>query len=370
MGNSPIFWLLVFGVSAFACDTRADSVTYEIRVVDEKSRPISGATVWVLGDAFYRTDLRPADLARLVRRYSADVDFIFTSDLHGHLWVLRTAPDGSVQHERPDKDVHGLARVRTSFAGLKRGYHAAQVDDDAPIDSRRQILLRLQRDPAAVVDARMDEFDRIRAAANPGNDVEDPMASRRVLKAQDDKRLRDLAAALENDGRPDDAAAIYHNLAYLPSAKTAVIGRNINESAGDGEQRMADFLRFRKLQRGHPQFEYEDMMNSYLGKGMDFMMTKGAPLRRAYIAKTEEMIGKYGERLWPYAYARLSWAYVENREFEAGCRALRAFHDFDPSVSSPENWTRDVERFQDRVRENGGPMKFTCEITGVPPPKS
>jgi len=371
--------LIVAGCSAAETPAASahDSVTYEIRVVDELSRPIAGATVWVLGQATYRTDLRPADLARLVRRYSADVDFIFTGDVHGFEWVLRTGTDGAVRYTRPDKDVHGLPRVRTSFAGLKRGFRPAQVDDDAPNNSRRQILLRLQAESGAAIDPRMDEFDRIRARANPGNDVDDPMATHRKLDREDDTRLRALAAALENDGRPDDAAAIYYNLAYLPSVDgdseetSAGIARAIiNGLSGSEPRSIADLERAWLLARGHPMLEYDAMMTTYLGQGLELMSEKGVQQRRAYLAEAEKLIQKYGERLRPYDYGGLEWAHVANGEFEAGCSALRTFHDFDPSIADAKTWTRYVEDFQHQVRQHGGPAKMPCEIEGVPAPGS
>lgn len=346
--------------SAFAAS--ADSMIYQIRVVDEKMRPVSGATVWVLGQASYHSELQPADLARLVRRYRADADFIFWGSLLGSEWVLRTAPDGTVRYLRPDKDVHGLPRVRTSFAALKRGFLPVQVDDDAPINSSRKILLKLERDSGAKVDPRMDEFDRLRALANPGDDAEDPFATRRGLDPKIDSRLRELAAGLEKDGHLDDAAAIYYNLAYLPGVRSAT------NPSGENLDGMADYEHFRKLTRGHPQFEYEAMNSKYLGHGLDFMTGKGVELRREYIAATEKLIREHGERLWPFTYGSLEWAYVSNKEFEAGCRALRAFHDFEPAVNSVKNWTGFVADFQKRVRENGGPAKLPCPIAGVPPP--
>ena len=357
--------LVVAGMAALGCSVHAasgDSITYEIRVIDDKMRPVSGATVWALGQASYYTELKPADLARLVRRYQADADFVFSNSLHGHERVLRTASDGTVMYQRPDKDVHGLARVRTSFAGLKRGFLAVQVDDDAPINAHRKILLKLTPDPIAKVDPRMDEFDRLRALADPGNYVDDPAASGRHLDSKAEARLRELAAELENDGRQDDAAAIYYNLAYLPVAEEA------RDPSGGNPNGMADYLRFKQLTRGHPQFEYEEIKLKYLGHGLEFMSAKGAPLRREYLAATEKLIHESGERLWPFSYAPLEWAYVNNGEFEAGCRALRRFHDFDPSVMDLKGWTGLVKSFQQHIRGNGGPAKMPCEIAGVPPP--
>jgi hypothetical protein len=348
------------GVAANAAS--GDSLSYRIRVVDATTRPVAGATVWVLGQAHYRTEFQPADMARMVRRYRADADFILTGSLLGSEWVLRTAPDGTVTYLRTDKDVHGLQRVRTSFAGLKRGFLPVQVDDEAPIHSRREIVIRLKRDPGVKVDPRMDEFDRLRALANPGNDIDDPFATHRSLDPKVDARLRELAAGLEQDGQRDDAAAIYYNLSYLPGVGAAA------GPEGENPTGTADYERFRKLTRGHPQFEYEAMKATYLGQGLDFMTAKGAPLRRDYIAATEKLIRQHGERLWPYTHGSLEWAYVSNGEFEAGCRALRAFHDFEPSVNSVKGWTKFVESFQQRVRENGGPAKMPCEIAGVPPP--
>ena len=185
--------LLILGLGAFAGDADAgptgDSVTYEIHVVDEVAPNLGrdglGHGRRVLSNHPSARGPCPPGQALQCR-----CRFHLLGDLIGDEWVLRTAPDGSVKYERPDKVVHGLARVRTSFAGLKRGFHSAQVDDDAPINTRRNIVIRLQRDLTAVVDPRMEEFDRIRAFANPGNDVEDPMATHRVLRSQDDARLR------------------------------------------------------------------------------------------------------------------------------------------------------------------------------------
>jgi hypothetical protein len=370
--------LLIFAMVTWTNFARAglldDSMTYDIRVVDENSRGIEGATVWVLGDDVMRTDLRPEDLARLVKRYAPDADFVFGNNLHGELLVLRTSRDGTVRLKNEDTEVGGLKRIHASFAGLKRGYLPAQVDDISPNNAHRHIVLRLKRDSTADIDPRMAELDMIRAQA--WQQWRDPMSAERDRTLRElESRLRSLASALEKDGRMDDAAALYYNLAYLPSVDIernesgVVIARGYTNGFDDrAPRRVADRKRAWQLATAHPILEYDAMLDSYKARGLMVMAhAKDAPLREEYIADTEALIRRYGERLWPSVHLLLERAYVANGNFEAGCRSLRARHDFEPSLETAEGWNGLVGLYQAGVKLRGGPAKAECVLADVPP---
>jgi hypothetical protein len=344
----------------------SDSMTYDIRVVDENSRPIPFASVWVISDTVDRSDLRPADLARLVRRYADDVDFIFINSIYD-IWVLRTGQDGTVRYELEDTEVHGLRRIRASFAGLKRGFRPAQFDDDARNNSHRSITLRMQSSPADKFEPRLEEMYRIRAMgmALPDNSTRD---DRRRLLQECDARLRALAADLEKDSHPDDAAAVYYNLAYLPSVDVVrdesgaetVVGFTNSFDEHD-PRRVADRRRAWQLSRDHPMMEYDAMFDSYDARGLMYTgKEENAALRQAYIADTENMIARYGERLWPWAYALLWRMHNANGEYEAGCRALRQFHDFDPGMY--KDWGYLERMYAADIWVRHGPAGAACKL--------
>jgi hypothetical protein len=354
-----------------------DSVTYDIRVVDEQERPVPAATVWVLGPTLGREDLRPADLSRLVRRYSADADFVFSGQLHGQLWVLHAGPQGTIRFSQEDTEVHGLKRVQTSFAGLKRGFIATQVDDEAPNNSRRKIELKLRRDATAEADPRMEELDAIRALAIPGDDAEDPMSGNRDRRLQDAGRsLRELAMQLEKDGRADDAAAAYYNLAFLPSVD---VGRNqagelvvigyTNGYDASSPQRVADRLHALKLSRSHPMLEFQALDESYRErKVFNLSIAANAPVRHAYLADAEALIARHGERTWPQDYSALEEMYTSEKKFAQGCEALRRWHEFEPSYFDAKGWTKLLGMYFAGVQMEGGPADIRCDIPGVPAP--
>lgn len=354
-----------------------DSVSYDILVIDEQGRQIPHATVWVWGADVKRPDVRPEDLSRLVRRYAADADFVFSGRLHPHLWVLHTGAQGTIRFSQGDTEIHGFKRVRTSFAGLKRGYQPVQVDDDAANNSRRKIVLKLRQDSAADVDPGMEELDLIRALADPGNDEEDPMSGDRDRRLQDaNRRLRELAARLEKDGRADDAAAVYYNLAFLPSvdfgrnsAGAPVVVGYTNGFDDRNPQRVADRRRARSLGRNHPVLEFETLFESYESRNvLELGLAANSPLRRAYAADIERLIQLRGERLWPRVYAPLEAMYSTERQFAEGCGALRRWHEFEPTYYDTAGWARQLGRFQAGVRMDGGPPDLRCEIPGVPAP--
>ena len=372
---SPVAAFLFSG-AAFA-GLFKDTVHYEVRVVDEQTRPIPWATLWVMGPTLGRTDLKPEDLARLVRRYAADADFVNSTNLHDQLWVMQTDGAGKARFAQEDTEVRGFKRVQISVAGLKRGFLPTQVDDDAPDNSRRKILLRLRADAAAKGDERMETLDRIRALSDPESETDDPVGGDRKSRlVRYDTQLRALAAELEKDGRADDAAAIYYNLAWLPAVDYAreesgewVVTGYTNGFDDRNPRRVADRKRAWQLQRGHPALEYEALLASYEARGLRVLAyAKDAPVREAYIAETEALIRKYGERLWPAAYWRLSDVYMANNDFAAACRALQARYAFEPSILDAEGWTGSLASYEAGIKNRGGAANTRCELPAVPLP--
>jgi hypothetical protein len=172
-----------------------------------------------------------------------------------------------------------------------------------------------------------------------------------------DATLRKLADELEREGRADEAGGV-------------VINGYTNGFDDRAPRRVADRKRAWKLQRSHPMLEYQAMLESYKARGLLVMAyAKDAPLRQAYIADTEKLIRKYGERLWPSAFFFLSRVNVANDEFAAGCLALQAFHAFEPSYWDAERWTGLVASYQAGVkRRKGLPGTTRCDLPGIPPP--
>ena len=196
-----------------------DRVSYELTVTDAAGQPVDGARVWTLGDSLARTDLRAADLARLVGRYGRDVDFIFNGDLHPHLEVRLTDAQGKVHLDYRASEVAGLRKLHRHFAVFKRGFVTAQLSDETPNNSERKIPVQLVPDAQAKIGERLLELDRLHSRARTianGKVNLDMAAALKAVSAE----VRALAEDLEKRKLNEEAAVAYALLANLPSVDT------------------------------------------------------------------------------------------------------------------------------------------------------
>jgi len=348
-------------------------IEYTISVTDSRGLPIEGATIWLLGDDESRQDLKLDDLRRLVRRYSADADFVFTDSLEAGLLVLRTDRAGVARLVFDERDIGQLKSITSHFAAIKRGYEPTVRTDVAEAHSNRKMMLALERIDGPAQSPLLDEFDRLRSLAE--KQLEHGANEQAAVElSKVSARLRAIATSLEAQGHFDDAAAIYYNLANLPSVdmvrnssgKLVVKGY----SRGFDEQspiRVADRARAWQLNKTHPWLDFERMRADYMARGlMVFAGNRNSEVRRSYIEQTERFIREHGERMWPDVYTQLWRVYNAEGDFDGGCEALRRFHSFEPSMFDAASWQQLTGMYAADVKLHGGGVR-SCEIERSPP---
>jgi len=348
----------------------SDKIEYTIAVTNSQGRPIDGATIWLLGDDESRQDLKADDLERLVRRYSADADFVFANSLQFGLIVLRTDQAGVARVTFDESDIGELPSLSNHFAAIKRGYEPVLRSDVAKVDSRRKLTFVLKTSAIAKTEPLLEELDHLRALAE--RQVEQG-AKEQTASAltQIGSRLRAIASALEAKGDADGAAAAYYNLAYLPSVEMAKDegGNSVvrGYSRGFDERsphRIADRARAWELNQSHPWLDFQRMRARLAAQGlMTFLGNKNSEVRRSFIDQTELFIREHGERMWPDVFTQLWRAYNAEGDFTAGCSALQRFHTFAPSQFDSQGWWNLLGMYIADVELHGG-VAAGCTLTG------
>lgn len=347
---------------------KGDWVTFSVTVTNESGAPLEGAAVWVMYDTIARTDLRAADLARLVARYGRDVDLVFDGELHPDMRTLYTDSRGQATVNLYELDVGALKRVRGHFAAFKRGFMPTQVSDETPKNTDRTLQIRLALDPAAKVEPRMLELDRIHSKARVIASGPVSLAQGVALKAADGE-IRALAAELENNGLADEAAAAYFVLANLPSVDTAkdsqgnpiIIGVT-NNFRGNDKRRRADLEKAATLQRSFPALEFEQFWMQLAIRDLEPLAFGVAPLRTEYVKGVQALLARHGERLWPATRYYLWRALIREKEYSAACDVLRSFQQSEPSYFNRQKWQKASKQYRDDVQTAGGPVDAHCDL--------
>jgi hypothetical protein len=366
--------LFVLGLAALllpAAGAGARDIGFELRVADEAGKPVDGATIWFLCETPVRRDFRVEDLQRMTRRYHRDVDFVFEKSLHPELLIQRTHA-GIAKIVMDDSDRGNLPFMRISIAVIKRGWIPEVLSNSARSGQKIKIDVRLKRDPAWTSDARLEQLDHLRAIAEAG--LADEMTTRSQVRLGDiGTQLRTLAKQLESEGHSDAAAAVYYNLAYLPSVTLdrddsggiALRGYSRSFDAGS-KQRVADRAHAWTLVRGRPALEYQRLLETHKANGlMGEPSASREAVRRQYLAETERFFRDFPEQMWPTFHLLPAYIYGAQGNPDQACNSLKAFFEFEPSFNSVAGWKNRLERYEADVRFFHTTPSRKCELPSL-----
>ena len=351
-----------------------DEVRYELNVADEQGNPVDGATVWFFGDLAIHRDLLVDDMARLVRRYAKDADFIFAKSLHPLLLIERTQASGEATVLREEVEMEGLRSIRTHMAVIKRGFFPEVISREAKRGEAVKISVRLRRDSSWKSDPRLQQLDHLRAIAAAESAADDLMTEGTQKQLTNlDSQLRALAASFEKEGLTDEAGTVYYNLAYLPGVtidvdpSSGIVTRGYtNGFDATSRQRVADRERAWKLVRGRPALEYQQTLERYRAKGLFGPPSPARDgVRKEFIAEMERMFGAHPEQMWPTFYT-LPWRmYGSLREADRACDAIKAFFSFEPSYYDAAGWKGLIEDYEADVKQFGSSPTRKCELPAM-----
>lgn len=333
------------------------SIRYELRVTDEGGQPISAATVWILRSGPPRPDLKREDMLRLISRHaqSDDVEFIvpFKHEVHRELEVYYTDGNGVLRITYEKNDLGDQDPLPMSFAGIKRGYVPTVVSEATPVNASRTLVVKLVRLPAAeVVDQRLLAFDRLRAESWRSEEALGSMSKERAaLLKSTHLEMRALAEEFEREGKSDQAAMVYYNLAHLPSvlfrrgvAGDEVVAGYANSFDKNSPQAVADIKKARQLNSSNPQMLFDRELEVFVARGvMDFHKKENYSLRVQFIQTIERYLSQYPGRMYPSVYDYLVQAYNKGvGDVHSACKALNRFHHFEPGYYDKAGWEREA----------------------------
>jgi hypothetical protein len=235
--------------------------------------------------------------------------------------------------------------------------------------------VRLELNPAARADARLERLDHLRAFAHaiinsPGDLLTE--ANERELR-EIGTELRKLASELEKEGAADAAAAVYYNLAYLP---TVTVEENRSDGTmrreyttgfhADSPQKVADRAAAWRLVKSHPAVSYQAVLEKYKSEGLLGGPTAGRDaVRKAYLADSEKFFDAYAAQAWPIFHV-LPWQmYGALGQADRACEALRTFHAFEPSYYTANRWRKQLENYEADVRLFRSSPSRKCELPGL-----
>jgi hypothetical protein len=348
-----------------------NEIRYELSVLDEAGKPLEGATVWYFGDSAKRSFATAEDMRILVRRHQRDVDFIFEGSLIDVLLIERTDASGKARVLREWQELEGARSATTQIAVLKRGRIPEVLSRTSRRGARERITVRLTPDASWPVDPRLERLDQLRSATDAIRHSDDLMtvANQRKL-VEISAQLRGLARELERDGRPDDAAAVYYNLAHMPGVTVdagdgvTVLGYS-NGFDDKSAQRVADRAQAWRLVTSHPSIAYEAVLERYRAEGID----KGPSAtrddsRRRYLADTEQWLRDYPEQIWPIFRLYPISIYGMQGDAVKACAAIKDLHAFAPALLAPDHWRYEL-RMWAVADKSSNPPGWTCEIPGL-----
>lgn len=152
-----------------------DRLELEVQVTDEANQPLAGAVVWYSGgvpNAERDVKLDSAIMSRMAQRYARQSDFLNVDDIPGTVF-RRTDLQGVYRDFRETGGVPNKLYPYIVVA-TKRGYLPQVSEGAAPLNQRHVVVFKLQRDPQARSEPRMEAFDRLMAQARspvPGEEL-------------------------------------------------------------------------------------------------------------------------------------------------------------------------------------------------------
>jgi hypothetical protein len=366
-GLAAVALVLLLLTTAGSAEARA--IGFDLKVVGERGEPVDGATIWFLCETARRRDLRVEDMQRMTRRYYRDVDFIFEKSLHPELLIQRTHATGIAKIVMDDSDRGKLSSMRISIAVIKRGWIPEVLSSTGRDGQKIKLEVRLKRDPSWASDPRLEQLDHLRAIAEAGLTEEMSLRSQTLL-VDIGTQLRKLAKELENEGLSDAAAAVYYNLAYLPSVTVdsdpsgGIALRGYSRGFDDSsKQRVTDRARAWTLVRERPALEYQRVLETHKANGL-----MGGPsdsresVRREYLAITERFFRDYPEQMWPTFHVLPAYIYGAQGNPDQACTALREFFEIEPSFNDEAGWKHRLETYEADVKFFHTTPTRKCEL--------
>lgn len=343
------------GVRDFVSNMFASKIQIQVSVQDEQGRPVPYATLWFMFADKDAPEISKADMTRLVERYALDYDIasVGTATPIGGVLVRYTDAKGIYEWEIGENDFRGLSALPVIIGVLKRGYKPLAYEKTMPIGSSNEVVLRLQKDRAAAFDARMLELDEIRSEVGnvfPNWTAEERQAHVDRMHA----RLTGLAAAFEREGKRNEAALAYYNLAYLPSVerlvrpdgKVQVIGytRGYDEKS---PSRKANLGKALELGADIPQLRCRALVDAFVAKGGKIWNDQSKKeLRLQLIDELEGCLAPANERFFPWVLAFLAdlYSYVGNPSM--ACKTIQRAYRFEPRTYEMSFWPQFFEKVE------------------------
>ncbi len=363
------------GAREFVTNLFAKKIHIQVSVQDEQGQPVPYATLWFMlahKDAPERSN---ADISRLMERYALDYDIASIDSAAPIRAVLvhYTDAKGLFSWEMGENNFQGLAALPVIVGVLKRGYKPLAYEKTMPVGSSHEIVLRLKTDTASTFDPRLLELDEIRSEA--GNVFPNWTGEERMAHADRmNSRLNILAAAFERDGKRNEAALAYYNLAYLPSiermvrpdGKVQVIGytRGYDEKSLSRKANLAKAL---ALGTDIPQLRCRALIDAFVAQGGRIWNDQSKrELRLRLIEELEGSLIGANERFFPYVLAFLAdlYSYVGNPTM--ACKTIQRAYRFEPRAYEANSWPGFFKKVEDTARK---PLKglpafpdFICEM--------
>jgi len=348
-----------------------DRLNFEVRVTDADGHALPGAWLWMLettdaGLKFGTPDL-PA-VKRMADRYWKEADFI-GEDLPRFVF-LRVDQQGWYRDHREYTSRHASGGYPFILVASHRGYLPQVVEGNAPLNQNHLLPITLQRDPQTPTeDARMKRFDDIMALARnalPGEEFMGVPRLQRLIALE--RELRELALALERDGKKDEASALYWALADFPEVKHATAGDGSLQILGYANGRAdpaaeADRTRATQLSTKVPKFLIDQRR---MALGHPRTGIRNAEQGRGYLdAFYAVRKGGLGERLTPREYRVAIFQAIEYGSAEEACELMQQAYRFEPFTMKLQDWWARMDDIAKRSAQQGL-KSVVCVIDGLP----
>lgn len=352
-------------------------IEYRISVLDEQGKPIHYSTIWQLRT--YQDTLENSfhDMTRTLNRYSRDYDVASLGNRLPTTEVLKFFVDdrGTFAQALGENEFRGVNALHVVFGALKRGYRAVAVEKTMPVGSQNEIVVRLQKDDSQVFDSRLLLLDEVRFEVGKAM-PEWNMAQRADFVDRQYARLKQLAEIFEQEGKREEAAMVYFNLAYLPSiermrgydGKEQIIGfsRDYDEKS---PRRKADLEKALALGAENPYLRARKLIDDFKDKRGRIWADQSPELRsirQQFIRDMEQHLSLAKERVLPEALRLLADTYLYVGNPHKACEMLTRLYRFEPRAYVAQSWKRIFGNFEDEARHStlGLPVfeNFSCKV--------
>jgi len=372
----PVF-LLVTMVSSAAGDFTSmirkitmDRLELEVQIGDETGTPLAGAIVWYIGmpvRAESGLALNAAILSRMAQRYAKQSDFLGIGDVPGAIFE-RTDLNGVY---RDFRETGGIPDKKYPYivVATKRGYLPQVTEGVAPLNQRHVVSFKLQHDPQAVPEPRMEDFDRIMAQTRPSSSGEDPVGEARMHRLDElQQRARKLAEMLEKDGLDDQSSAVYWALADFPDV--------IRVTSPDGSRKIVGYRNGRDDPQSEEDRTHAIRLNTHVPKLLlDKMLMaqgfsgKGIHDSRkglAYLNVFNQLVsGPKGESVLPSEFRVAIQQTLRWGTPDQVCDTVQRTHRLEAATMPVPGWWHVLRDLQKKREKLNLPLQ-TCIIDGLP----